>query len=288
MQKRSFFYQLLQLWAAKSRNKSKMNTSGLTSAWDPYFSDAQSMSTASYLDEHETWNGAVYSKWDDFPFKTLRKTIKQVSRLAQIQTDIGDCYNNKLDCQLPIWSVNNKLEYKTLARLFYSSDTYVTDNWLEFPLSPDRKLREMIQARQAPLILGTRRPVPQRIDERERRARDTLRRLVGEAQYRRFLAHGFITARGKSGKIYQIRPGYGMTAVYSSTGKPIEKLCVVLRGNFPPTDQLITRFLMILNDEEHFRSLANMSTHFAVRTVPKQSDWRPLPEIFAALKQQAA
>lgn len=156
------------------------------------------------------------------------------------------------------------------------------------PRTPAERLREMIQARQAPLVIATRKPLGAG-DEREQRARQTLRRLVGEEQYRKFLAHGFITVRAKSGKVYKISPGHGMTVVYSPIGKPIEKLCVVLAGNFPPTDSLITRFLMILNDEAHFRSFANVFAAPQSQSRPAATrDERPLPEIFKALKLHAA
>jgi hypothetical protein len=54
---------------------------------------------------------------------------------------------------------------------------------------------------------------------------------------------------------YQIFPGHGITAVYDR-GIMVERLCVVLAGKFPPTDSIIMRYLLILNDENEFRKLA--------------------------------
>ena len=201
----------------------------------------------------------------------------------QIESNIYGIWQNDSDCRYSTWKDST------------AAYTFSPYNWGNIgscltprPPKPSERLRAMIQARQAPLIITTRKPLDRKIDEREQRARDTLRRLVGENQYRRFLAHGFITARGKSGKAYQIKPGHGVTSVYSPTGEPIENLCVVLRGNFPPTDEAITRYLMILNDEDHFRSLAVVSRHYNPNTKPRTPDQRPLPEIFRAFKEQAA
>lgn len=36
-------------------------------------------------------------------------------------------------------------------------------------------------------------------------------------------------------------------------GEMVEKLCVCLEGNFPPTDSLIMRYVLILSDEDEFR-----------------------------------
>jgi hypothetical protein len=78
-----------------------------------------------------------------------------------------------------------------------------------------------------------------------------------------------------------------MTVVYDR-GTPIEKLCVVLRGDFTPTDSLITRYVMILHDEADFRASANVWTAPA-KKVPnfRQLDTRPLTQIFQSLKAAA-
>jgi hypothetical protein len=120
------------------------------------------------------------------------------------------------------------------------------------------RLKEVIAKRQGPAIIipnNDRKLLTMSEDVREQRARETLRRVIGDEKYRDFLRNGFISVRAKSGLNFQIFPGHGITCVFSE-GKMVERLCVVMRGNFPPTDSLIMRYLMILNNETQFRSYA--------------------------------
>jgi hypothetical protein len=137
--------------------------------------------------------------------------------------------------------------------------TYASPYWEPPPdafVAP--RIREMIRRRMAPAVIGLRRPAAVKFDDREARARETLRRVVGDDQYRRFLKYGSISLRAASGRTYVIFPGAAHTIVYQD-GRQAEQLCVVLRGNFPPTDTMITRYLMLLSDEDEFRRIANKS-----------------------------
>ncbi|MFA5766526.1 MAG: hypothetical protein WC919_01205 [Candidatus Paceibacterota bacterium] len=165
------------------------------------------------------------------------------------------------------------------------------NTWSAEPMAPpiplSDRFRQILQSRQAPLFITSRTPIKAAAEEREMRARQTLRKILGDDGFQRFLRNGFVSVRANSGKVYQIYPGHGMTVVYDR-GTPIEKLCVVLRGDFTPTDSLITRYVMILHDEAHFRTLANVWTAPAKR-VPsfRQLDTRPLTQIFQSLKAAA-
>jgi hypothetical protein len=135
-------------------------------------------------------------------------------------------------------------------------------DWVEWSSpprrTPEERLREIIRSRTAPAVVtrGDGRPgLHPPADFRERRARETLEKIVGPAQYRRFLAHGFVTVRAASGWDYQVYPGTRFTRVFRG-GVPEPSLCVVLNGEFPPTDSLIVRVLMLLDDEGGFRRLA--------------------------------
>lgn len=138
--------------------------------------------------------------------------------------------------------------------------TTVVYRWDEgVPVRPQKtakqKLREILKSRHAPAVISRAKPVGHATDEREMRARETLRRVVGDDKYQNFLRTGWVSVKAKSGLVYQIFPGHGITAVYDR-GKMIDRLCVVLNGNFPPTDSLIIRYLLILNNEKMFRSKA--------------------------------
>tara|TARA_Y100000034_G_C6761153_1_gene339025 strand:- start:415 stop:753 length:339 start_codon:yes stop_codon:yes gene_type:complete len=105
-----------------------------------------------------------------------------------------------------------------------------------------------------------------------------------QQKFRAFLKNGFISVRAKSGKVYQIFPGHDITCVFEQ-GKMIERLCVVLKGNFPPTDQLIVRYLILLNDEEKFRSIAVKNPGVLEQNTNQQADMlTPLPILFKRLK----
>jgi hypothetical protein len=155
------------------------------------------------------------------------------------------------------------------------------------PDTPEDRLKAIIENRLAPYASRRSQPVPPAHDFREVCARETLRRVVGDRKYYKFLSHGFVSVRASSGKVYQIYPGHGITKVYKD-GQKVERLCVVLFGDFPPTDSLIMRFLLILNDEEHFRGLANKSRFVDPAPLVLTTDQRKLTEVFKELKKQLA
>lgn len=123
--------------------------------------------------------------------------------------------------------------------------------------TPSERMREILRSRSAPTIHrgNRRRALSTNIDAREARARSTLRNMLSDSFFRKFLRDGFITVVSKSGLTYRIYPGSGITEVYDR-GIMVETMCVVLKGNFSPTDELIMRYLLILNDEGEFSKYA--------------------------------
>lgn len=75
-----------------------------------------------------------------------------------------------------------------------------------------------------------------------------LRGLVGQDEFRRYLKYGFIMVRGASGLRYQIERGRHVINVWNERGR-VHGICVYLAGNYPPTDDTITRMLMAERDE---------------------------------------
>lgn len=152
------------------------------------------------------------------------------------------------------------------------------------------RMREILRTRQSPAVIVRRTSLQRTTDIREIRARQTLRRLIGEVAYQKYSARGFITFKGDSGRTYQIFPGHGKVAVWQQ-GKQIEQLCVVLTGDFPPTDSVIMRLLLIQESEDRFKKIANVfpsyapglnrACHIEVANQPLS-----LPEIFSDLKNQ--
>lgn len=151
--------------------------------------------------------------------------------------------------------------------------------------TPAQRLQDVMKKRQAPgiIIRNALRPAS---NNQEIRARETLRRVVGDEKFKDFLKKGFVSVQGRSGKVYQIFPGHGMTNVYLN-GERIEKLCVVMKGNFPPTDSLIMRYLLILNCEEDFRNKSIVHNFSAPSKHELKQDKRSLVEIFQDFKAAA-
>ena len=171
-----------------------------------------------------------------------------------------------------------------------SSDYYI-DGHLLVLKSPAERLREILRSRATPAIqTGNRNVLSPTTSQRELNARATLERILGPRGMRRYHRDGFVSVQNrKSGRVYQIFPGSGMTSVYEQ-GKMIAKLCVILRGDYPPTDSLIVRYLLAINDEKRLWELANrwspsqwLSSHLSRPTV----DLRPLPEIYRELQVAA-
>lgn len=184
----------------------------------------------------------------------------------------------------------SKIDTTTTSANWYSGTGYLNNNnWYEnsWYLVPDKKsrLKEIINKRCAPNIIinDRRKALNSTKDIREERARETLRKIIGDIKYLNFIKSGFISVKAKSGKVYQIFPGGGITCVFYQ-GKLIERLCIVLKGDFPPTDSLIMRFLLITNNENQFKSMS--ISHELRRQVLeyKEKNVKSLVELFKEIK----
>lgn len=232
-------------------------------------------SDASITNQYRGWAKARYARY-------INSTYKCTAVMNGIYTDIEDNWTKNCTATL----------YDSVSYSRYIRKTGC--QWVEFvwedgkvcapSKTPAERLRDIIQSRHAPAILVSRKPLLTPDDIREVRARETLCRVLGEDKFQRFLKDGFVTVRGKSGLVYQIFPGHGITNVYRE-GEQVERLCVVLRGDFPPTDSLIMRYLIILNDEARFRGYAVKHTVITKSNKVAASDDRNLVEIFKGLKE---
>ncbi len=204
-------------------------------------------------------------------------------------------YHQYCDTNSDIWvTISNAAlaSYAATASTYPDCYTQAEMKWYDCNykppvIAPSDRLREIIQSRHTPAIhISNRIPLMPTKDFRESCARQTLCRIIGENDFRDYMKNGFISVKAKSGLVYQIYPSSGMTHVYSM-GEYIEKLCVVLKGDFPPTDSLIMRYILILNDENEFRKLA--ISHHVIKTKPKTitPDQGSLVEIFKKLKVSA-
>lgn len=153
--------------------------------------------------------------------------------------------------------------------------------------NPRDRIRKIIASRCAPAFHCKRRSAPLPEDQRETRARETLRRVVGERRYRDFLRSGFVSLKAASGLTYQVFPGGAFTKVYDQ-GKLVDRLCVVLEGRFPPTDSIIMRYLLLANDEQLFRRKAiKQGAWMDTPTTEQPADTRPLTDLYREMKAKA-
>lgn len=191
-------------------------------------------------------------------------TVYSANELAALYSDGNYPYYSAVKAakaQQALWYDTNCTDTTTTATsgycnyvpLGYGNWAWNATGW--HVTTPADRLREIIRKNLAPAIIIRRESLRAPADPREAAARDTLRRVLGDDKYRRFLKHGHVSVKAKSGLVYQIFPGHGITKVYRD-GQLIDRLCVVMKGDFPPTDSLIMRFLLILNDEQDFRSHA--------------------------------
>lgn len=218
------------------------------------------------LEIHST-NGYRYLTIENSPIAT--SSVSTSSLYSPIFTSDGGGQ---------LWYVAN--DYETTATPI---TTCYKSFWYPTKRDPKEKLLEIIRSRQSPLIVSNKKPLVATTDIREMRARETLKRVIGEDKFRSFLKTGFISVKSKSGLVYQIFPSSHFTCVYKQ-GIMIERLCVVLNGGFPPTDSLIMRFLLILNDEQQFRSLANVHRAEVKENKVFKPEHRSLVEIYEELK----
>lgn len=97
------------------------------------------------------------------------------------------------------------------------------------------------------------------VSESERAALETLREMISEFEYRKYLRDGFLLVKGASGDVYQVFRNLSHTKVRRA-GKIIEEVCVRINKDVkaPPTDNVIAFKTLIETDETAFKSLGNV------------------------------
>jgi hypothetical protein len=83
----------------------------------------------------------------------------------------------------------------------------------------------------------------------ELKARETLRDMISENEWRRYLTNGFLMVKGQSGKWYQIFQQYSERIRVYERGQHVETLCIHSDGECPPTDHVINMKILAEVDE---------------------------------------
>lgn len=173
----------------------------------------------------------------------------------------GSLYNTDNSTPTYIeYSSSNSTVY--LNNCTYISGGGISDYFSLPPIDPvERKKYEFREKIRNQLIFTPKtsaQPI-RSVKENEAIAMETLREMITEEEFKRFINRGFITVRGQSGKTYQIFRNSWHTRVWVG-GQLIEEVCVRIRTdvNAPATDNLIAFKAMIETDEEEFRKIGNV------------------------------
>ena len=95
------------------------------------------------------------------------------------------------------------------------------------------------------------------IPENEWKAIETLREMITELEFRKYLKYGFVLVKGQSGKVYQVYRSRSHTKIWFK-GELIAEVCVRLKDmGIPPTDNVIAFKTMIEFSEEDFVKAGN-------------------------------
>lgn len=84
----------------------------------------------------------------------------------------------------------------------------------------------------------------------EQRARDTLRDMISEAEWRRYVTNSFVMVRGNSGRHYQVFSNHNRRIQVWEKGKHIANLCIHTHPDCPPSDHVINMKIMVELDED--------------------------------------
>lgn len=108
------------------------------------------------------------------------------------------------------------------------------------------------------IIVKSRADVITNAPKNEQHAIETLREMITETAFRKYIAYGFILVKSKSDKTYQVFRNKAHTKVWKN-GKLIEEVCVRIADcKIPPTDNVIAFKTLIEINENEFRKLGNV------------------------------
>ena len=95
-------------------------------------------------------------------------------------------------------------------------------------------------------------------DQAEKVAIETLREVISEMEFRKYMRYGFVLVKGKSGSTYQIFRNSSHTKVWQN-GVLVEEICVrIPDAKIPPTDKIIAFRQIIQTSEDEFKKLGNV------------------------------
>jgi hypothetical protein len=161
-----------------------------------------------------------------------------------------------------MWSNGSAESIISTASTDYNTANYVYSDG--YSLSQTQTVKDVIkqQIRQNLTILVKSRAKADALSnasQNELVALETLREMISEEAFRKYLKYGFILVKGQEGKVYQIYKSKSHTRVWKG-GRVIEEICVRIKSDVaaPLTDNVIAFKTMIEANEEEFRKMGNV------------------------------
>ena len=134
----------------------------------------------------------------------------------------------------------------------YDATSYETSDYETSEAQEKRRKTQLRQVMKSNLLFDEesfRQPsLNKKITPQETKARNTLRDLISERVWRKYLTNGFVIIPAKSGKFYQVFNDQRHIRVYVK-GKLSDEICIHTEG-CPPTDHILNIMMMIHNDEQ--------------------------------------
>jgi len=122
-----------------------------------------------------------------------------------------------------------------------------------------------------------------RVSSAEQKARETLRDMILESAWRRYITNGFLMVQGQSDKWYQIFNDQRHIKVYKK-GKCISEICIHTDRSCPPSDHIINMKLMIELDEKAVWSGGNIYKPYDFGNISVNNQSRNLITLYNELK----
>jgi hypothetical protein len=154
--------------------------------------------------------------------------------------------------------INSIYQGSLISGGIYGSSPFVPP----IELSPEELKKQAQKSRlKSNLIIQikTRAELPQTLPDNEKIAMESLREVLSETEFRKYLKYGFILVKGQGGDTYQIFRNRSHTKVWRG-GKVIEEICVRIKyeTGVPPTDNVIAFRAIIQTNENAFKKLGNV------------------------------
>jgi len=245
-------------------------TSGTrTNMYTNCWADDSTTDSGFYNDLEYKLSGYLGAKATSKNIFRIENTINDyVTDSCRCKYDTSDFYSNAGTCESEFdyttgaLKINYGSGYADGAnfRVEFGSGGNVSVKTKEM-IEKETKLFEMKQKVRSGLVIHikTRAADISNVPENEQIAIDTLREMITEAEFRKYLRYGFVLVEGQSGDVFQVFRNDWHTKVWRG-GRLIEEICVRISNNMnvPPTDNVIAFKTMIETNEDDFRKIGNV------------------------------